>query len=965
MLRYSDLGLAAYEPGAPVSWTDDSVVRGQEYEYQVRSYADDTGTKKISSNVSIALTGGWAMAQPGLAFGSVTYSLDGTGSLYIGAELALVFTHETKGLGYQYRLVEKADPVEDSHPLNADPGGIVYPPVALSHGELSAYTVRYDLTGKTSPSHRGRGYYSYEVQVSYNDFPVETVYTLGSRLITENTEPIEIQGFSVEDGYADRFILRWDREDNRQYVIKSAAAAEGPWSDVAQYPVGGGAASNFAHPVTGQANGLTRYFSIQAKNAAGLPGDTYYSPAVQTLGRAQISLGEASYDRVDLLFDPVQRADQFTLSYQYEGGGSFTKNFSPSELSLNDLGQYVYSLRPDNSNQAAWAGKNLTLTLKARNTARAAETSSDPLPGARIFGPAGMTVQAARHESVDTIRLTWNEVAGAAGYYVIRRQFTPDDSQPVAAGDIRYYVDALNLAVKGKEIVDTTMGPMDTSDVNLPVALGAVVTRTGTSITLEDPVLSDTGHHNNEQAKNFGIAFTNRYANEQNEIAWGYPYRYLVVPVLSEAHYPVVNFAMGTWTLEGASLSGIGAFEATGGTLGFVHDVAASKGTGHGAGSDSNDRVTVSWTPPAGAPAGVLYNVYRKKQSGGGWDKINGAAFAATAFDDTSALPGTVYEYLAALQDTGKGLIADPAGYGRFLAKNQESRVPTVSGQEEARIAGFILPQPTILSASRTANSDAGGYYEIVKWDAAGVDFGSGKKNRGIAGYVIEVRDQSHDRNWQIIKKVTLSGDPANFTEKLYNTNGLLNVLRDYRHYFRVRSYADDEFYSLPPDDLPLDGSQSDYIKWGARPITATEFAGLGSLAIGAALKGVSYGAATLSGDKTTDIDLNGKTPFFLTLAGTLRVTTNKAFLGSTNITKYGNNNTLTFSFNAGDVPFVYNGSVTINSLTSSGGTYSVTFDGTTVSVDRKYILKPFTFGGTTGQSCDSMYVWNETAGWQ
>jgi fibronectin type 3 domain-containing protein len=968
-LYVTSLGLSAYVPGETVSWTDNSVVRGQEYEYQVKSYASDVGTRKISSAVSAAMVRGWAMARPVLSFGSLTYFLNREGTGYGAAELELEFNHDTRGLDYRYRLIEKVSPVGDSHPLDAGESEIVFSPRDLSLGELLAYKLRCDLTGKTSPSHRGRGCYSYALEVLLGDLPLETVYTLGTRLITENTESITVENFAVEDGYADRFILRWDREDNRQYTIKSAPAPEGPWGLVAQYPAGAGSVSGFTHQVTGQAGALTRYFSIQAGNTAGLPGEIYYSPAAQTLGKPHIRPGEILfYDHVEILFEPVQKADQFELFCQYEGGGSFSRSFDTSGLAVNDFGQWVYTLRPENCNQAAWAGKKMTLTLKAKNTVRASEISSDPLPGIRVFGPSGMTVQAARNESLDSIRLTWSAVEGAAGYYIIRRQLNPGAS-PAALGDIRYYVDAAAATVKGKEIAESSMGPVDSSDVSLPVPLAAGLEKLGASFVLNDSVLSDIQYEDNERAKSVGQpSLAARYAREQNEIAWGYPYRYLVIPVLDESHSLSVDVNNSAWTLDGKTLTGIQDFEKTGRTLGFVYDTAATKGTGHAEGSDTNDRISVTWTKPDDAPVSVLYNVYRRKQSGGVWDKLNGTAQAAERFDDTTAIAGMVYEYLVGLEYAGKGLSADPTKYSRFLSKNQ-AEVDTIPGQREARIAGFILPSPLMTGVSPQTFAGSDGSREYVSWNAAALD---GVFNRGIAAYEVQVRNASIPGNaWQKIGG-TVAADRNTFTNIERSDPRLLQVTRDYKHYYRVRSYTTDgdgtKYYSKAEPDSSL---------WATRKITGDEeFTAAAAIAITSALRGQSS-------DTNKNINFSGLSAgsLFSGITGSMDVCSDSnGFIGigkSKNIFSYGAKVSGTYSSSwskskavltlTGAIPGL-SAVVTIEDMRSGSGqgtTFQVNPNGTgDKQIDPKHYRPLFTFGTDTFGDVSGR-TWDPSTGWQ
>jgi hypothetical protein len=582
--------------------------------------------------------------------------------------------------------------------------------------------------------------------------------------------------------------------------------------------------------------------------------------------------------------------------------------------------------------------------------------------GGRLFGPAGLeqpgAITASQTASVTEIEFSWNEAAGAAGYYVIRRQYDTGNAGP--RGDpVLYYVDAQTKALKGKDVaVDEMDLPEDSADVSAELVFA------GGKYTLKDKAMTDAVY----LAKQAGFG---RYADEQNEMLWGLPYRYRVIPVLSESHRPLVN-GDGTCAVGGVSYSAssAAALEKTGRTLGFVTDVKATKGT-WSSGGGVNDGIKITWTKPAHISGSPSYYVFRKREAGDdSWIPLTSSPVTAVFFENklgesNAPADGTAYEYVVGI--SLDGMVSHPEENARFVVERRTEMDDIYTA--ERKMSGFVLPKPTMISASKEDNGD---YSEVVQWNAAGVDSlnPESRKNRGVAGYAVEVRDQSNARNWQIIKtvEITAGEDPADFTERLYNINGLLNVLRDYRHYFRVRAYAADEIYSPAPEDLPLDGSENDYIKWGARPITATEFAGLTSLTIGAALTGTSYGTATLSGTKNTDVNLNGRAPFFLTISGTLRVTTNKAFLGSANITTYSHlTNPLTFSFaNEDGLPFTYSGSVSISGLTSGGGTYSATFNGTTVSENiRQHILKPFTFSGTSGQNCDGFYEWTSTSGWQ
>jgi hypothetical protein len=965
----------SYVQGDTVSWTDSilEAQRGIKYEYRIQSYTDGIDTV-VTSSGSMAFVTGWAMKEPAVGFGVPVYT--GNGSSFTSAVLPLEFTHDNMAVEYDYILRETIEPIGDGDPNDAA-GSVTREEGPLGLAQMQAYAVSIDLTAKTGPGQRGRGKYSYAVDVRLKggSMVIETVHTVGSqRIFEKNLAHLNIENFTVRDGYTDKFVLAWKKKAGLDYQPAWAPAANGPWTDLPDVPAGS-ADDNFTYPVTGQSAGTSRYFSVYAMEGA-LDGETAYSPEAQTLGTPVPVLDPAlSYDAVTLIWPPVQKADYYQVHYRYAGESTFLKTgLIPLGSLSQSAGQYRYSLKPEGSAgiDAAKAGKPVEIKVEALNEARRASdgsgtpisTVSNTVSNARLFGPAGLeqpgAITASQIASVAEIELSWNEVAGAPGYYVIRRQYDTGNADPRGA-PVLFYVNAQTRTLTGKDVAVDGMGiPEDSANVSAELDFA------GGKYTLKDQAMADDVY----QAKKAGFG---RYADEQNEMLWGLPYRYWIIPVLKEGDRPVIN-GDGTCSVGGVSYSAASTkdLEKTGRTLGFVTDVRATKGTWSSDGGTTNDGVKVTWNKPARIPdsKSPSYYVFRKREAiaADPWIPLTASPTTALFYENKAGdgnppADGTAYEYVVGI--SLDGMVSHPEENARFVTELRTGMDDTYAA--ERRMSGFVLPRPTMISASKTANSDADGYYEVVEWNAAGVDsLSSVRKNRGVTGYAIEVRDQSNAGNWRVIKTVEVPAgqDPADFTEKLYNTNGLLNVLRDYHHYYRIRAYAVDEVYSPPPDmaAISLDGSENDYIKWGARPINATEFAGLTSLAIGKALadKGGTYEGNIISA-KNYDTSLTGAKPFFLTINGTIRVNA-AAFYGS--ITKYGNN-TLTFSLAAGDVDFDYSGSVTITDLTSSGGTYSVTFGGTTVSVDRKYISKPFTFGSKNMQNCDGFYEWSESSGWQ
>jgi hypothetical protein len=970
---------APYTPGAVVSWTDHTIQerdRGQSYEYRVQSYVDGID-KTISSSTAAALVSGWAMARPAFALEPPVYSGGEDGAEYTEARLPLNFTHDTRGITYRYMLKETVTPIGDGHVR--DLSGPVEHEYELSYSELAGYAARINLAQSSTAATLGRGFYSYSVKVFLEDTEIEQIDAVGSvRVFEKNTAHLGVKNFEVKDGYTDQFVLAWTWQKDRTYVIKSAPAAVGPWTQIALLgPSDTGDESPYTYTDTaGIAPGISRYYSIHAQDET-LEGMTYYSGEAKILGPVELNAAASlSYDTITLAWPPVVRADTYRVLYRYTGDSEYTSTaLIPATALSVQGGKYVYGFKPLGSAgiDAAQAGKPMELKLEALNEVRrladgGGEIKSVSAPvNARLFGPAGLEQPGAltvtAYNSLDDISLGWREVKDAAGYYVVRRQYQMNDAMPLSGAETRYYVNAGARTITGIDV--RISGNIKENSDEIPPELEYA----GEVYTLKDKALLDVEY---AMAKDdFGA-----YAEEQNDIPWGYPYHYFVVPVLSEYDMPSIgpdkSCAVGGVTYSGASMAPL---EKTGRTLGFVTGVRAAKGTHSGPGDDGlpvNNGIRVQWTAPGltGEPAYVVFR--RAQASEGSWTLLTASPLTGVNYYDdqfggaAGPLSGTVYEYLVGI--SANGLVSRPDQNARFIAKSRAVMDADFPGERE--IAGYVLPQPTMHRASKTTQGDAAsGYYETVEYFPAGVDTLNSAKERGIDGYIIQVRDQSHSRAWKTILEIPLEDtapvpDTDRYTADITNVSGLLNVLRDYRHYYRVRSYVDfgEKILSPPPPDPGLGGTETAYIKWGARPITAAEFAGLTSLAAGTAIAGTACDGGIFG--KTVNKSINGNI-FFLSAGGTISIKAGSILSGSS-INEY-NSNTLTFTSPA-DAPFNYGGTVFIDKLTSGGGSYSVTFNGTTVSVDRKYIIKPFAFGGKATHSieiCNGLYLWDTAKGWQ
>jgi len=163
---------------------------------------------------------------------------------------------------------------------------------------------------------------------------------------------------------------------------------------------------------------------------------------------------------------------------------------------------------------------------------------------------------------------------------------------------------------------------------------------------------------------------------------------------------------------------------------------------------------------------------------------------------------------------------------------------------------GYMLDMVKMNSVSRNERKVEDKFAEEVNWKSAGITYND-DYNWGIDGYEVYVMNRNIDAEWHKITEVSFANIPNQTDQSVMVTNvkggntlegGLLKVLRDYKHYFKVRSYVldgSDKVYCLdPPYDYELkyrtnrNDLETEYVKWGARQITTTEFVKASTLVI-------------------------------------------------------------------------------------------------------------------------------------
>ena len=870
-----------YIPGTTVTYEDTRIVRGIEYEYLIQSYSD--AKKPITSDRSAAQTAnaGWAISKPTLTVDQPQYTLGETLNSdgeqeYSEAQVHLSFSFDAKGIStYIYRLRTFVELIGDG--FGQLQGELEAKDLPLS--ELADYTTEKIML----PNQRGR--YSYSVEILNAEGTVlDTARMIGSLRITEETAPLVVENFTAEDGYKDKIILRWNQYVNVGYYIdtllddKSQDTARRETIPVLTDELPDGAQfRQFTYELTeGVLSGKTYYikvtpFKVEANTQK--PGIETISDPVTLLGEPELeTAADYQYDHISLKWKQVPKADNYRIIYQYtdtdsmpqteltdptqpdqkytSGAQMQTALIPASGLNPDPEGIITYKFKPAGYDDARFAGRELSIKLQAINTERCADPSAPDIQKdssaiaeskeqrRKQIGPAMTGLTASHAEYGDKIELKWNKVEGAAGYLIYRIQKDLTGLQTQSEEPLPFYYDADSNTVKGLQLKDEG-GTWADSPLSEDAKTGTITIKAhDTYYAIQDLYKDETWHTANK------TVYKEQFANEQYEMAIGYPYTYLVLPVISSSDTAKVeiDFSLGTCTIGNAVWNNAAAVMQTGYTLGLPKNIRGSKGWGATEKKDGIDvikestHVTITWEPPTQKPENpkIRYQIWRTPQGQNTWKKISGDEHITKfSWDDESAEPGIVYEYAVSTW-TATAQSIEPASHPQYL-----SSISTVYDKEAQGMfnnTGYKLGRP-VIDVSRDEQKQGDVYAEKITWSAGG------NEKLNTAGYLIEVRNNNIDDQWHEVNNIDIAANEVKTTNEFYvtaadaakdGTENILKVLRDYKHYYRIRAYITrdgEKIYSEIPVEWS-EGVDTDNMTWGARQITAEEMVKAATLAM-------------------------------------------------------------------------------------------------------------------------------------
>lgn len=841
-------GPVEYVAGETVTYSDNrGLKRGTKYEYYLQSYAyleERTITSEDSKTASS--NPGWLIQDAEFKIGDFksNYGKGEQSGKYVSATVGFAFEWNTMGMDTQYKfqLKEERWCLEGDNDTN--PGVSEKKDEHIAYfdtvQEVKAYTRSFELPyGNEEELKKSRGYYRYTLyiltpsQTDASNAEVE-LKAFGQLLVTDNPNLPKIKTFAVTSGLKNQVDLEWSYDENSTYTLKFKE--EGSDAEEKEIPhetlheklrittlPDDGSIATYSH--TGLEDGKSYVYTLYSKNDVSVSTQPITARTVKT---PVARVTERGYDKIEIEWDD-QIANEFIVTAHYtdsalaagnELEGTSIKKATPYIISKEP---HTWTLdKPAGYNDGAIAGNEITIKVAvSANEVKTTHTLDD---GGSHYNEQVQVINEATEEAVlkvrtlapaatsykggsigdDSLQLTWNAVEGAQAYAIIRSGLHISAESSGASLKYTFQNDAIYIVKDGEGTPTITLsGSNDSLDPAIVSVSTATAEGAAATYTLTDKVQKTPAETQNQ-----------KWAESQSQIDWGAPYEYIVVPLASADDVPTYSYETARNKLTVSSVEFANITPVSLSTKGYCWNVQATKGSYASNDTMENDAILVTWVAPTKSDS---YTVYRReKKDGATWEKITDTA-QGTEHKDKEAQPGKIYEYLVA--SVGR----NPTNDQQFLEHAQ--KLPSMDDPTQRALEGFILPLPQITSVSRDAA--LGTTKERVQWPAIAI---GEERNKAIDGYIVEVMNNNIDAEWHEIARVEFASDvdkKYNYQLDVENKDDLLKVLRDYKHYFRIRAFVngpDGVVYSKAPEYTWSDGHETEHVKWGARQITIDEF---------------------------------------------------------------------------------------------------------------------------------------------
>ena len=797
-----------YEPGQTVTYVDTKdLKRGIMYDYKVQSYADETN-REISSNLSYATTKGFLMGIPNFQTTNYEAIKNSEETQYVKVSTNFSFNWNMFGYenNYGFVLGEKRYKLEidnsDSKDETGDTETFTY---FKDISSINEYTKTFDLTNAEELINI-RGYYSYKLYIIQNpsdDYiapspgstfdSVLQVEAFGKVLVTQDTSKPEIANFSTVDGYKDKILLSWTYDETIQkyeitYELEDGTEAVIEDLSTALTNATNGSTITYEHKVESGFYATYTLTAFRGINVSTEPVKLY------TLGTPILTFDNENpkYDNISVTWNPVNKVDSYELSYSVDNGTSYT---SPIEipasttelenLTINADESFTYKfVQPTNYDDATFSGKDILVKIQAKNTLNS--TTNNVI--AKTLGPALTKKLATVALSTESINVKWNKVQGAKKYLIKRERYSADNKSILSTDFYYVNTDASKVAVDGEDIDTSKYVKISYDEIAL-------------EYKLEDSSYPNTGN--------------TKWQINQDRINWGFPYHYTVFPLENETD----SFDVETGALaDKVTYKNLSDVESIGSALGYGHNVTATK-------SEDPRKITITWDKPYLSDKASYEPVLCRSKAGENkWEQQTDIDIESNAteaiFEPIGKERIQPYEFAIVYYKTSEEDFHLNQSYLDDLASK-------IDEYKEPINKGYAFAIET--EARNVLVGQSATYNEKILWTLWDYEKRArGPKNDAV--YTVSMQNNNLGDDWKKVATYKNDGtvtinNPAEYETTITQQgngiviapnglasndnavhNGLLKVLRDYKHYVKVivtrvnsegqeitASFADDE----------------------------------------------------------------------------------------------------------------------------------------------------------------------------
>lgn len=827
----------SYIPGTIITYIDKNVKSGKKYSYRIQSFIDDSKKKNITSDESICEDFGWLINSPTIQVSSKpNYYNNDNKQLIESFSVTMNFKFDDFGQKYNYIITETCQEMENVEIGEGESKTIEKKPVGDETKEKYSSTSYADFfpwkkeykTEELKENHFK--YYSYSVAITSEDGKTEyaSIDAPGKIIIIDKKESVpNVDDFSVQDGYSNKFILSWtydetcsykviytnkDKNGKEESKIEKTFAADELKNEKGESCVTGDKVK-FSHQAE---SGDTRtVYTLVGSN--GFESSRILDGEYKTLGTPEPYF-EPSYKSIKVIWKPVQKAISYTITATYNEEEIKAENISKIETDENGnfycvitepYGETINGEeRISNTTNAEIAGNPIDFKIKATSSAEETPYDSDTITNSNIkistLGPAATKITQIQGAGKQ-ILLKWNKIEGAKGYIIFRKKYSKSLIGMPDKADVYFY------------------SPEDKS-------LSLIQDDSTPSASCNETAGLFTFYDKYKEAQNYD----SQYETDQAQIAWGLPFGYTVIPVLKDSDFTIDDDLVITGTEDSIAYTkeSLDKIEQKGATYGYGLALTASKAT-------SQHTVELNWEPPYGVSSEpMIFRRAYNASAGSSWklDAI-GSSKDIKTIECVPEVNYKAYDYIVCYKpERYEDLTIDPY-YEKYLSESVE----TVNNERNNK--GYIFsfaPITATYNGTREGadyKKDEFYYSERVSWNA----YDYSERAVGPISCSIEMLNTNKTTGWVKLADIdinnglvtdTLDVSDNGITEKKYikdlildssrdrmlilsprgitnktssNTDGLLKVLRDAKHYYRIRCNFIDKngtIVDLPDDSV-------------------------------------------------------------------------------------------------------------------------------------------------------------------